>query len=164
MITHSFNSSASAAREDKNNRPLTVHLTYVAGVCERIRMMWKDFNSKTVFKFGSTLCSLLSKVKNNFSLEKQANAVYKVWCTWKRCRLARLRTIRIETYLKEHKLGNVCQRPRYNSTTAEQAWSRSEYHPICCKAMRKLQCASWTMVPVVKEAISSLIRRHSVCT
>ena len=80
----------------------------------------------------------------------------------KRCILARLCTIRIETYLKEHKLGSMCQRPRYNSTTAEQAWSRSEYHPICCKAIRKLQCDSWTMVPVVKQAISSLICRYSV--
>ena len=54
-------------------RPPTVHFTYVAGVSERIRRVCRDFNIRAVFKSEPTLRSLLTKVKDPLPREKQAN-------------------------------------------------------------------------------------------
>lgn len=40
--------------------------------------MFALYNIKVDFKFGSTLCSMLTKVKDPLSLEKQSNEVYEI--------------------------------------------------------------------------------------
>ena len=67
----SFTCCATAARplredngEMEEESPPTVHLPYAAGISEKIRRVYKDFNIRVVFMPGPTLCSLLTKVKD----------------------------------------------------------------------------------------------------
>ena len=92
----SFISAASAAKPrrkhdgEREERPLSVQLPYIAGVSEWIRRVCKDFNIRVVFRSGPTLRSLLTRVKDPFPMEKQANVVYKNPCTCGKVYIGRL--------------------------------------------------------------------------
>ena len=94
-------------------RPPTVHLPYVAGVSERIRRVYRDFNIRAVLKSGPTL---LTKVKDLLPREKQANVVCgKVYIGDT--------TSQLETCLKEHK--DACIKGFTDkSAIAEHAWTK----------------------------------------
>ena len=63
----------------------------------------KDFNIRVVFKFGPTLHSLLTEVKDPLPTEKQASVIYKVIsCTCRKLYIGMTKR-RLETHLKEHK-------------------------------------------------------------
>ena len=70
--------SDEAPREEREERLLTVHLRYVAGVIDMIRRVCKDFNIRAVFKSGPTLRSLMTKVKDP---EKLLEVIYEARCT-----------------------------------------------------------------------------------
>ena len=67
--------------DNETERPPIAYLPYVAGVSERVRKVCRDFNIRTVFKSGPTLCSLLTKVKDPLPTTKQSNVIYEVPCT-----------------------------------------------------------------------------------
>ena len=70
---------------------------------QRIRRVCKDFNIRVVFKFGPTLHSLLTEVKDPLPTEKQASVIYKVIsCTCRKLYIGMTKR-RLETHLKEHK-------------------------------------------------------------
>ena len=74
----------------EKEKPPTVHLPYVISVSERIRRVCRDFNIRAAFKSGSTLYSLLTKVKDSLHREKQANVVYKCHAPAEGCTSVRL--------------------------------------------------------------------------
>ena len=50
-------------------------LLYVAGVSKRIRKACRNYNIRVVFRSGSTLRSMLTKVNDPLLIEKQVNIV-----------------------------------------------------------------------------------------
>ena len=67
--------------DNETERSPMAYLPYVADVSERIRKVCRDFNIRTVFKSGPTLCVILAKVKYPLPTTKQSNVVYEVPCT-----------------------------------------------------------------------------------
>ena len=61
----------------ERGKPILMMLLYVAGISERIM----NYNIRLVFRYGPTLLSMLTLVKDPFSVEKQANVEYEVPCT-----------------------------------------------------------------------------------
>ena len=90
----SFIRSAASPREHngerEEERPPTVHLPYVAGVSERIRRVCRDFDIRVVFKSGSTLRSLLTKVKDPFLRRSKQTLSTKCHAPAERCMPVRL--------------------------------------------------------------------------
>ena len=77
--------------EQGEGKPTLMMLPYVAGVSERIRKAYRSYNIRVVFRSGPNFRSMLTKVKDPLSIEKQANVVYEVPCSCGRSISVRLR-------------------------------------------------------------------------
>ena len=56
-------------------------LPYTEGGSEDIRQVCQKFGMKLVFKAAQSLCSMLTKVKDPVTKEKQAKVVYQIPCS-----------------------------------------------------------------------------------
>ena len=109
-------------------------------VSARIRKTCRNYNIRVVFRSGPTFRSMLTKVKDLLPIEKQADVIYEIPCTYGKVYIGEIKS-RIETRLKEHKDACVrCQTDK--SAITEHAWS--EDHPINLSGTKILQCASHT--------------------
>ena len=81
---------------------------------------------KVVFKSGRTLCSMLTKVKDELPMEKLSKVVYRIPCSCGKAYIGE--TIRrLETRTKEHL--DACRKGMTEkSALAEHAWEN--HHPI----------------------------------
>ena len=66
--------------EEAGRTPLVV-LPYMAGVSEDIRRVCRRFNMRVAFRSVQTLCSVLTKVKDNLPLGKRSRVVYQIPCS-----------------------------------------------------------------------------------
>lgn len=62
---------------------------------------------KVIFKFCKSLCSVLTKVKDALSMEKQSKVVYRISCSCDKAYIGESKR-RLETGLKEHQ--DACQK------------------------------------------------------
>ena len=80
---------------------VVVVLPYTVGVSENIRWVCRKFGMKVVFRSSHSLCSMLTKVKDALPMEKQANVVHRISCSWGKAYIGETKR-RLETRLREH--------------------------------------------------------------
>ena len=118
--------TSSRDEEQEEERGPLVVIPYVTGMSEDIRRVCREFNIRVVFKYGGTLRSMLTKVKDTLPLGKQSNVVYRIPCSCGQVYIGETRQ-RLETRLKEHR--DACERGMMKkSAVAEHAWEN--HHPI----------------------------------
>ena len=103
-----------------------VMLPYVSGISEDIRRACWKFGVRVVFKFGRSLWSVLTKVKDRLPAEKQSKVVYQIPCSCGKTYIGET-TRKLETRMKEHQ-DACCKGMLEKSAVAEHAWEH--HHPI----------------------------------
>ncbi len=64
--------------EQEKGLILTIPYIHVAGLCESIQGVCRDFDIKTAFKSGKTLRSHLTKVKDTIPITAESSIVYSI--------------------------------------------------------------------------------------
>ena len=103
-----------------------VMIPYGTSVSQDIRHVCRKFDTKVIFKFGRTLCLMLTKVKDTMPLKKQSNVVYKILCSCKKVYIGETKR-RWETRIKDHQHASG-KSLMGRSAIAEHAWK--SHHPI----------------------------------
>ena len=99
----------------------TVSISYISGVSEDIRRICRCFNIRVAFRSGTSLQSMLSKVKDPLPIELQSGVVYRIPCSCGKSYIGET-TRRLETRLKEHR--DDCRKQNLQSSAvADHAWT-----------------------------------------
>ena len=122
-----------------------------AGLCRK-------FGMKVVFRSGQSLRSMLTKVKDPLTIEKQAKVVYRVPCSCGEAYIGET-VRRLETRVKEHR--DACQKGALEkSALAEHAWMN--HHPIKWEEVSVIDRARTAKELLVKEAIHIRLNHPSL--
>ena len=111
---------------EEEHRPSLVMLPYTEGVSGDVRQVYRKFGMKVVFRSGQSLHSMLTKVKDPLTMEKQAKVVHRIPCSCGEDYIGETMR-RLETRVKEHR--HACRKGALEkSALAEHAWTN--HHPI----------------------------------
>ena len=109
---------------------------------------------KVVFRSGQSLHSMLTKVKDPLTMEKQAKVVHRIPCSCGEDYIGETMR-RLETRVKEHR--HACRKGALEkSALAEHAWTN--HHPI--KWEEVIDRARTAKELLVKEAIHIRLNYH----
>ena len=107
-IEHSTLRESDPKSEEGKDKPVLMMLLYIyiyiytAGISDRIRKAHRNYNIRVVFISSLTFRSLLTKVKDFITTEKQDNVAYKVPCMSEMVYIGKTKCC-LETRLMEHK-------------------------------------------------------------
>ena len=111
---------------------------------------------KVVFRSGQSLHSMLTKVKDPLTMEKQAKVVHRIPCSGGEDYIGETMR-RLETRVKEHR--HACRKGALEkSALAEHAWTN--HHPIKWEEVSMIDWARTAKELVVKEAIHIRLNYH----
>ena len=143
---------------EEEHRPPLVMLPYIEGVSEDVKRVCRKFGMKVVFRSGQSLRSMLTKVKDPLTIEKQAKVVYRVPCSCGEAYIGET-VRRLETRVKEHR--DACQKGALEkSALAEHAWMN--HHPIKWEEVSVIDRARTAKELLVKEAIHIRLNHPSL--
>ena len=133
-------------------------LPYTEGFSEDVRRVCRKFGMKVVFKSGQSLCSMLAKVKDPLTMEKQAKVVYLIPYSCGKAYIGEA-VRRLEARVKEHMQGCMSKGALEKSALAEHAWT-NHYPMIKWEKFSVIDRARTAKELLVKETIHIQLNHH----